>query len=75
MQANVETAKVFVGDVSTAYERIKSWTVRVLDRENLKDLALVSATLGGVGILQYALYRTLENWTITGGGVASFGFF
>jgi hypothetical protein len=75
MQANVETAEVFVGDVSTVYETIRACGARVLNGENLKDVALFAATVGSLGVVLYGLYRAMETWTITGGGPAGFGYF
>ena len=38
-------------------------------------VAGVTAFLGLVGLVEYALYQALQNWTITGAGVSVFGYF
>ena len=38
-------------------------------------VAGVGAFLGLMGLVEYALYQMLQNWTVTGVGVSLFGFF
>jgi len=75
MQANFENVEVSVQGIPAAWDCIKSWTERVFTKENMLDVALFSATLASLAVVQFALFRALESWTITGGGVASFGVF
>lgn len=75
MQATVESVEVMVQDLPAVWDGIRSLAQKAFTGESMVAAALISATLAGAGILQYTLYRALENWTITGCGVASFGFF
>jgi len=56
------------------WEVTRSWAESKLHSAGV-TVAGVAAFLGLVGLVEYALYQALQNWTISGVGVSLFGHF
>ena len=79
MRANSEVMSGQVREFPLAWEETRCWAKRLLQRERVIKAALtaggVAAFLGLVGVVQYALYQAVQNWSISGVGASVFGFF
>ena len=56
------------------WEETRGWAQSKLHSAGVA-VAGVAAFLGLVGLVEYALYQALQNWTISGVGVSLFGHF
>ena len=56
------------------WEETRGWAQSKLHSAGLA-VAGVAAFLGLVGLVEYALYQALQNWTVSGVGVSLFGYF
>ena len=56
------------------WEETRGWAQSKLHSAGLA-VAGVAAFLGLVGLVEYAMYQALQNWTVTGVGVSLFGHF
>jgi hypothetical protein len=56
------------------WEETRGWAQSKLHSAGVA-VAGVATFLGFVGLVEYALYQALQNWTITGPGVSVFGYF
>ena len=56
------------------WEETRGWAQSKLHSAGLA-VAGVAAFLGLVGVVEYALYQALQNWTVSGVGVSLFGYF
>lgn len=56
------------------WEETRSWAKSKLGSAGV-SVAGVAAFLGLVGLVEYALYQMVQNWTVTGVGISAFGYF
>lgn len=70
MQANTDALTNEVQALPLDWEKARCWT-----KQGLAAAAGVAAFLGLVGLVEYALYRAVENWSIVGTGASVFGYF
>ena len=56
------------------WEVTRSWAESKLHSAGVA-VAGVATFLGLVGLVEYALYQALQNWTVIGTGVSVFGYF
>jgi hypothetical protein len=74
MQANTEALTNQVQALPVDWEETRCWA-----KTRLRSAAAVvggfAAFLGLLGLVEYALYRMVENWSVGGLGASSIGFF
>lgn len=79
MQANSEVMSGEVREFPLAWEETRCWARRLLQRDRVARVAVtaggLAVFLGLVGVVQYALYQAVQNWSITEVGASVFGFF
>ena len=56
------------------WEETRGWAQSELRSAGVA-VAGVATFLGLVGLVEYALYQALQNWTVSGVGVSLFGYF
>jgi protein-S-isoprenylcysteine O-methyltransferase Ste14 len=63
---------------SVDWREARWWAEGKLNRERVKSGAVVVAGvvtfLGLLGVVQYALYQMVQNWSVTGPAASVFGF-
>ena len=74
MQASTDVMGNEVRPLPMDWEETRGWAESKLHSAG-GAVAGVAAFLGLVGLVEYALYQALQNWTISGVGVSVFGFF
>ena len=74
MQTNANVIRNEVQTLPLDWEETRGWAKNKLHAAG-GAVAGVAAFLGFVGLVEYALYRMVENWTVTGVGASVFGFF
>jgi hypothetical protein len=79
MQANTSVIKNEAPASPVAWEGARGYADRVLTRERRRSsgqfAAGVAAFLGLLGVLEYALYQMVQNWTVSGIGASMFHVF
>ncbi len=79
MQANTDVIRNEAQALPAAWEEARCRAASLCSRERLKTLGAaiggVAAFLALVGVIEYALYHAVQNWTISGVGPAVFGAF
>ena len=79
MQANSEVIRVRadVQEFPLDWEETRCWAERVFNKERLESVGIMAgslaAFLGFAGLVEYALYQALQNWSISGVGPTVFG--
>ena len=79
MQANTDVIRNEAQALPDAWEEARCWATRLCSRERLASVGItvagVAAFLALLGLVEYALYQAVQNWTISGVGPAVFGNF
>jgi hypothetical protein len=79
MQANSDVIRGDVREFPVDWEETRCWAEKVLNRERLKSAGIVAgslaAFLGLLGLVEFAMYQAIQNWSVSGSGAAVFGFF
>ena len=79
MQANTDVIGNEAQALTDAWEQARCWATRSWSRERLATVGIavasVAAFLALVGVVEYALYQAVQNWTVSGVGPAVFGGF
>jgi hypothetical protein len=79
MQANTGVIRNEAQALPDAWEEARCWATRLWSRERLASVGIavasVAAFLALVGVVEYALYHAVQNWSISGVGPAVFGNF
>jgi|GEM_PF-2881011 len=55
------------------WEETRCWAKSKLRSAGIA-VAGVAAFLGMLGLVEYALYQMVQNWTVTGVGISAFGY-
>ena len=74
MQASTEVIGQEVQPLPLDWEETRGWAESKLHSAGVA-VAGFAAFLGLVGLVEYALYQALQNWTVSGLGVSVFGYF
>ena len=79
MQANTNVIRNEAQAPPIPWEEARGWTERLCSRERLVSTGIavagVTAFLGLLGVVEYALYQMVHNWSISGVGATVFGYF
>lgn len=74
MQVSTDVIGNEVQPLSLDWEKTRGWAKSKLSSAGVA-VAGVAAFLGLVGLVEYALYQMVQNWTVTGVGISAFGYF
>ena len=74
MQASTDVIGAEVQPLPLDWEETRCWAKSRLQSAGIA-VAGVAAFLGLVGLVEYALYQALQNWTVSGLGASVFGYF
>ena len=74
MQANTEVIGNEVKPLSLDWEETRCWARSKLHSTGAAILG-VAAFLGLLGLVEYAMYQAVQNWSVGGLGVSAFGYF
>ncbi len=74
MQVSTDVIGNEVQPLSLDWEKTRGWAKSKLHSAGVA-VAGVAAFLGLVGLVEYALYQMVQNWTVTGVGISAFGYF
>ena len=74
MQANTDVLTNEVQVLPLDWEETRGWAKSKLQSAGIM-VAGFAAFFGLVGLVEYAMYQMVENWTVSGVGAAVFGFF
>jgi len=79
MQANTDVIRNEPQALPVAWEEARCRAARLWSRERLASAGIavagVAAFLALLGVVEYALYHAVQNWSISGVGPAVFGYF
>ena len=74
MQANTDVLANEVQVLPLDWEETRGWAKSRLQPAGVA-VAGFAAFLGLVGLVEYAMYQMVENWTVSGVGASVFGYF
>ena len=74
MLATTDLIGTEVQPLPVDWEETRGWAKSRLQSAGIA-VAGVATFLGLVGLVEYALYQALQNWTVIGTGVSVFGYF
>ena len=79
MQVSTDVIGNEVQPLPLDWEKARCRAESFFSREKLVSAGIsvagVAAFLGLVGLVEYALYQMVQNWTVTGVGASVFGYF
>lgn len=79
MQANSDVIRGEVQEFPLDWEETRCWAGKAFSKERMESVGIfagsLAAFLGLLGLVEYAMYQAVQNWSVSGVGASVFGFF